>query len=188
VENDNHKNQPVFSKKIRAGKRRTYFIDVRTTRSNDYYLTLTESTKRFNGDGCDRHKLFLYKEDFNKFVDALKETVDHVKTDLMPEYDFDEFTKKEDIQGDQSQNANWVEGDYSETAEEKAKRQSPVKEQDASPEGEPQKESTFQGTDNVDTDSSDQQETEQSNTDTQRTEGFQSSGEDSSNEEAMRWD
>ena len=55
----------VYSKRIRAGKRRTYFFDVRTTRGNDYYLTITESRKRFNDDGYDRHKIFLYKEDFN---------------------------------------------------------------------------------------------------------------------------
>ena len=82
----------IFSKKVWAGRRRTYFIDVRPTRSNDYYLTITESKKRFDGDGYERHKIFLYKEDFNKFVDALNESVSHVKTELMPEYDFDEFS------------------------------------------------------------------------------------------------
>ena len=63
--------ESVYSKRIRAGKRRTYFFDVRTTRGNDYYLTITESRKRFNDDGYDRHKIFLYKEDFNKFIKAL---------------------------------------------------------------------------------------------------------------------
>lgn len=185
MENENNKNQPVFSKKIRAGKRRTYFIDVRTTRSNDYYLTLTESKKRFNDDGYDRHKLFLYKEDFNKFVDALKETVDHVKTDLMPEYDFDEFTKKEDIQGDQNQHANWEEGDYSESAEEKANRESQVAEEESSHAREPQEESTFQGTEKVDTDTG---EREQESSTHHQSQSMQSSQGDSSDEEAMRWD
>src|SRR4051812_47843556 len=83
--------ESVYSKRIRAGKRRTYFFDVRATRSNDYYLTITESRKRFNEDGYDRHKIFLYKEDFNKFIKGLTEAVDYVKTDLMPDFDFDAF-------------------------------------------------------------------------------------------------
>src|SRR5664279_5291914 len=83
--------ESVYSKRIRAGKRRTYFFDVRATRSNDYYLTITESRKKFNEDGYDRHKIFLYKEDFNKFLKALTEAVDYVKTDLMPDFDFDAF-------------------------------------------------------------------------------------------------
>ena len=100
-ENSQRQNNIIFSKKVRSGRRRTYFIDVRPTRSNDYYLTLTESKKRFDGDGYERHKIFLYKEDFNKFLDALTETVDFVKTELMPEYDFDEFSHKfEDRQGE----------------------------------------------------------------------------------------
>ena len=83
--------ESIYSKRIRAGKRRTYFFDVRTTRGNDYYLTITESRKRFNDNGYDRHKIFLYKEDFNKFIKALGEAVDYVKTDLMPDFDFDAF-------------------------------------------------------------------------------------------------
>src|SRR5258706_4297216 len=83
--------ESIYSKRIRAGKRRTYFFDVRATRSNDYYLTITESRKKFNEDGYDRHKIFLYKEDFNKFIKALTEAVDYVKTDLMPDFDFDAF-------------------------------------------------------------------------------------------------
>jgi len=95
---DNNKNydekrnsESFFSKKIRAGKRRTYFFDVRETKSNDYFITITESKKRFNDDGYDRHKMFLYKEDFNKFLAALTETINYVKTDLMPDFDFDAF-------------------------------------------------------------------------------------------------
>jgi hypothetical protein len=90
----------VYSKRIRAGKRRTYFFDVRTTKGNDYYLTITESRKRFNDDGYDRHKIFLYKEDFNKFIKALGEAVDHVKTDLMPDFDFDAFNHENDMEGE----------------------------------------------------------------------------------------
>src|SRR5438270_13700673 len=81
----------IYSKRIRAGKRRTYFFDVRATRSNDYYLTITESRKKFEGEGYDRHKIFLYKGDFNKFIKGLVEAVDYVKTDLMPDFDFDAF-------------------------------------------------------------------------------------------------
>ncbi len=82
----------VYSEKIRAGKR-TYFFDVRSTRSNDFYITITESKRRFNRPGYDKHKIFLYKEDFNKFLASLNNTVEHVKTELMPDYDFDEFDR-----------------------------------------------------------------------------------------------
>ena len=73
--------EEIFSKSVRAGKR-TYFFDVKTTRRNDYYLTLTESKKRFNRDGrfyFEKHKIFLYKEDFEKFVDGLTETIGYIK-------------------------------------------------------------------------------------------------------------
>ena len=85
------KQESVFSKRIKAGKRRTYFFDVRETRGNDYFLTITESRKRFDDNGYDRHKVFIYKEDFNKFTKALIESVDYVKTELMPDFDFDAF-------------------------------------------------------------------------------------------------
>lgn len=84
----------MYSKKVRAGKRRTYFFDVRRTKGDDFYLTLTESTRKFNGEGYERHKIFLYKEDFNRFVEGLQEAVEHVKTDLMPDYDYDEYTRR----------------------------------------------------------------------------------------------
>ena len=90
-ENNDKKMESVYSTRIRAGKRRTYFFDVRATRGNDYFLTITESRKRFDNNGYDRHKIFLYKEDFNKFIKALGEAVDFVKTDLMPDFDFDAF-------------------------------------------------------------------------------------------------
>jgi hypothetical protein len=91
--------ESIYSKRIRAGKRRTYFFDVRATRGNDYYLTITESRKRFNDNGYDRHKIFLYKEDFNKFIKALTEAVDHVKTQLMPDFDFDAYNH-DDVEND----------------------------------------------------------------------------------------
>ena len=94
-ENNDKKIESIYSKRIRAGKRRTYFFDVRATRGNDYYLTITESRKRFDDNGYDRHKVFLYKEDFNKFIKALGEAIDYVKTDLMPDFDFDAFNHDE---------------------------------------------------------------------------------------------
>lgn len=94
-ENNDRKLDSIYSKRLRAGKRRTYFFDVRATKGNDYYLTITESRKRFDDNGYDRHKIFLYKEDFNKFVKALGEAVEYVKTDLMPDFDFDAFNHDE---------------------------------------------------------------------------------------------
>ncbi len=91
-ENNDKKMESVYSKRVKAGKRRTYFFDVRETRGNDFFLTITESRKKFDSDGYDRHKIFLYKEDFNKFVKGLSEAVDHVKTELMPDFDFDAFS------------------------------------------------------------------------------------------------
>lgn len=91
---DSDKNE-IFSQRVRAGKR-TYFFDVKATRSNDYYLTITESKRKYKDDGYtyEKHKIFLYKEDFNKFMDALNNTVDHVKEELMPEFDFDQFNEE----------------------------------------------------------------------------------------------
>ncbi len=88
--------EEIFSKKVKAGKR-TYFFDVKSTRGNDYYLTITESKRKPNGDGFsyEKHKIFLYKEDFLKFVDALNESVDHVRTELLPDYDFEQFSNEE---------------------------------------------------------------------------------------------
>jgi hypothetical protein len=88
--------EEIFSEKVKAGKR-TYFFDVKSTRSNDYYLTITESKKRFNKDNegftYEKHKIFLYKEDFNKFMEALNNTVSHVKNELMPGVDFAQFDR-----------------------------------------------------------------------------------------------
>ncbi len=89
------RDEEIFSKKVRAGKR-TYFFDVKSTRNNDFYITITESKKRAEDGSFIKHKIFLYKEDFNKFSQALQETVGHVKSDLMPEYDFDEYLDREE--------------------------------------------------------------------------------------------
>jgi len=82
AENDTPIREDIYSKAIRAGKR-TYFLDVKATRQNDYYLTITESKKRMGRDGkffYEKHKIFLYKEDFDKFVEGLTEMIDFIKT------------------------------------------------------------------------------------------------------------
>jgi len=103
-EQNDKKIESVYSTRIRAGKRRTYFFDVRATRGNDYFITITESRKRFDNNGYDRHKIFLYKEDFNKFLKAITEAVDHVKTELMPDFDFDAFNHENDGEYDSENN------------------------------------------------------------------------------------
>ena len=105
-----NRNESLFSKRIKAGKRRTYFFDVRATRGNDYFITITESKKRFDDNGYDRHKMFLYKEDFNKFLAGLTETISYVKTDLMPDFDFDTFNHdQENEEGGISSSADGAE-------------------------------------------------------------------------------
>ncbi|MBN1199418.1 MAG: DUF3276 family protein [Bacteroidales bacterium] len=79
----------IFSKAVRAGKR-TYFFDVKATISDEYYLTITESKRRFNNDQgkffYEKHKLFLYKEDFQKFTEGLTEVIDYIKSEqAMPD-------------------------------------------------------------------------------------------------------
>ncbi len=79
-ENGTTEKEEIYANAVRAGKR-TYFFDVRATRNNDYYLTITESKKRFNDDGSvsyQKHKIFLYKEDFEKFSNALGEAFRHI--------------------------------------------------------------------------------------------------------------
>jgi hypothetical protein len=125
-ENNDKKMESVYSARIRAGKRRTYFFDVRATRGNDYYLTITESRKRFNEDGYDRHKIFLYKEDFNKFLKGLSESIEYVKTDLMPDFDFDAFNHDAPAEGFESNNEN---------TENNSAEESPEKEPDNSATG-----------------------------------------------------
>lgn len=95
MEENNNEREEIFSERVRAGKR-TYFFDVKATRSNDYYLTITESKRRYKDDGYtyEKHKIFLYKEDFNKFVLALNNTVNHVKEELLPDVDFEEFDRE----------------------------------------------------------------------------------------------
>src|SRR6476661_6848864 len=87
----------LFSKSVRAGKR-TYFFDVKSTRENDYYLTITESKKRFGTDGkftYEKHKIFLYKEDFEKFVEGLNESIEVIKENAPPIVERETYTNNE---------------------------------------------------------------------------------------------
>ncbi|MEQ8241798.1 DUF3276 family protein [Fulvivirga sp.] len=97
MEENNNEREEIYSERVRAGKR-TYFFDVKATRSNDYYLTITESKRRYKDEGYtyEKHKIFLYKEDFNKFTAALNNTVNHVKDELLPDVDFSQYDRDEE--------------------------------------------------------------------------------------------
>ena len=89
--------EEIFSKAVRAGKR-TYFFDVKATRRNDYYLTITESKKRYHKDGrffYEKHKIFLYKEDFDKFSDGLAEVINYIKEANPEEIPIETFENQE---------------------------------------------------------------------------------------------
>ena len=94
-DNTGNEREEIYSERVRAGKR-TYFFDVKTTRGGDYYVTITESKRMYKDDGFyyQKHKIFLYKEDFNKFQDALDGTLGHVKDELLPDVDFSEFDRE----------------------------------------------------------------------------------------------
>ena len=97
---ETNEREEIFSKAVRAGKR-TYFFDVKATRRNDYYLTITESKKRYHKDGrffYEKHKVFLYKEDFDKFVDGLTESVEFIKEAKPVEIPVEEVEKQEATQ------------------------------------------------------------------------------------------
>ena len=82
TENENSGRDDVYSKAVRAGKR-TYFFDVKSTRGKDLYLTITESKRQFSDDGkqsYEKHKLFLYKEDFEKFAEGLEDALEKIRT------------------------------------------------------------------------------------------------------------
>ncbi|MDE6140234.1 MAG: PUR family DNA/RNA-binding protein [Alistipes sp.] len=90
--------EQIYTKAVRAGKR-TYFFDVKATRNDDYYLTVTESRKKINSDGTavySRHKIYLYKEDFKKFMGGLSEMIDYIK-EHKPEFFEQDDAECEDI-------------------------------------------------------------------------------------------
>ena len=144
VENDK-KFESVYSTKVRAGKRRTYFFDVRQTKGEDYYITMTESTKRFDGNGYERHKIFLYKEDFNRFMSNLNDTIEHVKTELMPEFDYELYERRQ-LEWEEKLASGEITRDYdpskkeetpsTSTPEESTAESTDVSTEDATPEAE----------------------------------------------------
>ncbi len=79
----NERREEIFSRAVRAGKR-TYFFDVKATRANEYYITITESKRRFNNEQgkffYEKHKIFLYKEDFEKFSNGLKDVISFIQS------------------------------------------------------------------------------------------------------------
>ena len=96
-ERERTEREDLFSKAVKAGKR-TYFFDVKSTRGNDYYLTITESKKRFNDDGkftYEKHKIFLYKEDFEKFMEGLNESIEVIKENAPPIVEREAYTERE---------------------------------------------------------------------------------------------
>ena len=102
-EGDSKFREEIFSKAVRAGKR-TYFFDVKSTRKDEYYLTITESKKRYDQEGnyhFEKHKIFLYKEDFEKFSDGLGEVIDFIRAsqsmeDAAIEVDMTTISENED--------------------------------------------------------------------------------------------
>lgn len=100
-DNNNNGREEVFSKAVRAGKR-TYFFDVKTTRGNDLYLTVTESKKRMNKDGqffFEKHKIYLYKEDFEKFIEGLNESIEKIEElKASGQYETQEYVRSNDEQ------------------------------------------------------------------------------------------
>lgn len=114
--------EEIFSKSVRAGKR-TYFFDVKTTRRNDYYLTLTESKKRFNRDGrfyFEKHKIFLYKEDFDKFVDGLREAIEYIKANAPEILEPEEALENTPVSGETSMEEKAQQPEAAETPETEA--------------------------------------------------------------------
>lgn len=85
---NNESREELFSKGVRAGKR-TYFFDVRSTRGNDFYLSITESKRKFSTNEnekpfFEKHKIFLYREDFDKFLDGMQEALDYIRENAPP--------------------------------------------------------------------------------------------------------
>jgi len=112
---NNTEREEIFSKVVRAGKR-TYFFDVKATRRNDYYLTITESKKRFNRDGrfyYEKHKIFLYKEDFDKFSDGLAEVIEYIQENRPEIIEKEEITPQE--KGDETKVETKVDEELAET-------------------------------------------------------------------------
>lgn len=103
---DKNTREEVFSQVVKAGKR-TYFFDVKTTRGNEYYLTITESKKRMGKDGkmyYEKHKIFLYKEDFEKFIESLNSVFDYIKAnqEIVPRTEHTDEMELTEVESDYS--------------------------------------------------------------------------------------
>jgi hypothetical protein len=96
LENKDRDREEIFSRSVRAGKR-TYFFDVKATAGNEQYLTITESKRRFNNEQgkfiYEKHKLFLYREDFDKFSRGLNDTIEFIRTGKAPDMPDDDQEK-----------------------------------------------------------------------------------------------
>ena len=103
MEDLSRKDGSEYSSKLKAGKRRIYFFDVRKTKGEDLFITLTESTRKFNGEGFEKHKIFLYKEDFNRFINELQEAIDYVKTQI-PDFDYEQFNRRDEEWANREEN------------------------------------------------------------------------------------
>ncbi|HZW39107.1 MAG: DUF3276 family protein [Methylococcaceae bacterium] len=98
LDNDSKFREEIYSKAVRAGKR-TYFFDVKSTRRDEFYLTITESKKRFEQDGnfhFEKHKIFLYREDFEKFMDGLQEVISYIDQNQGEDYELGIHTEFEE--------------------------------------------------------------------------------------------
>ena len=111
--NDSRFKQEIFSKVVRAGKR-TYFFDVKSTRNDELYLTITESKKRFENEGkfhYEKHKIFLYKEDFQKFINNLQDVVDYIY-DRQPEEEIEETMEEVAVEVDDEGKNDFTDLDF----------------------------------------------------------------------------
>lgn len=122
--NGNRGRDEIYSKAVKAGKR-TYFFDVKTTRGNDLYLTITESKKKFHNDGkvsYEKHKLFLYKEDFDKFAEGLEDAIrqirelwekgDYTYQDNSPRNNTEESSNNEESSSSDSNSSSFTDIDF----------------------------------------------------------------------------
>ena len=116
MEEQEKRRDEIFSKAVKAGKR-TYFFDVKTTRGSDLYITLTESKKRFEKDTnkftYEKHKIFLYKEDFEKFVEGLNETIEKINELKEQGFIADPIAENQYSNGNHSNESNFTENQYS---------------------------------------------------------------------------
>jgi hypothetical protein len=107
VNHNESSNEIVQTLKLVAGNRRTYYFDIRKSKAEEnFYLTISESIKRNDGRGFDKHKIMVFKEDLTRFAELLNLSVEKFKTDLMPTYDFEKFSNKQKEWEEANKNEN----------------------------------------------------------------------------------